>query len=226
MKSEKDLKMLLKFKNAYEITEAKGYAYQKFVEDNPVNLDARKKLELFRAWYSSLSDLISSIFHQKKMFDRSMHQLEEVLDYFGKEVEIPNYIDSTKLNEGISLIRVLRIGRNWEGHPDKINQEDYKLLADNLDNQVLMKGFYLIHQLLSSEMKSLDKEEIRVMIATSYELKSSIREIQNMLIQVKPYLETQEEYTPELRDNLEKYIEFVPNKDNVCFVDEDINQNK
>ena len=60
-----------------------------------------------------------------------MNNLENVIKFFDTDVVIPDYIDKSKLTQGVSLKTVLRIGRNWKEHPDKINQEEYKLLTDH-----------------------------------------------------------------------------------------------
>lgn len=220
LKSDNNLKILLRLKNAYNVAEKNGFAYQQFTKENSICLDVRKQLELFRMWYCSLSDLVNSLYQAKQAFDNSLNNLENVIKFFDTDVVIPDYIDKSKLTQGVSLKTVLRIGRNWKEHPDKINQEDYKLLADHLDNQVLVRGLYLIQKLLVSEFESLDREERRIMLATSSELKSEIRAIQNLWNQIKPFLETKDEFTPELRKSLDEFMEFTPNKDNVILVDD------
>lgn len=222
MKSDRNLKILLRLKDAYNAAEKNAFDYHQFTKENPICLDARKQLKLFRMWYCSLSDLVNSLYQEKQVFDNSLNKLDDVIKYFDMDVIIPDYIDRSKLTQGISLKTVLRIGRNWKDHPDKINQEEYKLLADHLDNQVLLKGLFLIQQLLSSEFKSLDKEEKRIMLATSSELKSSLKAIQNTVNQIKPFLESKKEFTPELRKSLDEFMEFIPNKDNVILVDDEI----
>ena len=181
MKTKKELQILFKIRKETNKLKEMCYKYQQYLEDNPVIINSKEKLEKLRECETKLANIIIAILDSQSTFSKCNTQWNELKEYANKIVEVPRKLKrySSEDVEGIAIIDVLRRARNWEEHPQKTNQILYRFMADELDFQILLELTYRADILSLYEMQALDQEEFRVMISNSESLHSQIYTLQN-----------------------------------------------
>ena len=214
MKPEKKLKILHNIKKACDEMVECGYNYQEYETAHPIAFDIKEKQKIFQIWYSSVSDVLESIMVSKGIFSNHIDLWNDIQTFTENKVIPPTNLQF-QITDKLSLRDVIRIARNHKAHPDKINQENYLLLAEYIPHQTLMQLAYKMSILVLSEIKSLSIREKEIMIGESLETKRRIIAMQETLRKFIPVLEATEHFTPEMKENFYNFLSFIPSKENV-----------
>ncbi len=202
------------------------YKYQQYLEDNPVIINSKEKLEKLRECETKLANIIIAILDSQSTFSKCNTQWNELKEYANKIVEVPRKLKrySSEDVEGIAIIDVLRRARNWEEHPQKTNQILYRFMADEFDFQILLELTYRADILSLYEMQALDQEEFRVMISNSESLHSQIYTLQNELGKIKEAILQNENISDEQKKNFRDFLDFMPDDENIMLSDNDVEE--
>ncbi len=226
MKTKKELQILFKIRKETNKLKEMCYKYQQYLEDNPVIINSKEKLEKLRECETKLANIIIAILDSQSTFSKCNTQWNDLKEYANKIVEVPRKLKrySSEDVEGIAIIDVLRRARNWEEHPQKTNQILYRFMADELDFQILLELTYRADILSLYEMQALDQEEFRVMISNSESLHSQIYTLQNELGKIKEEILQNENISDEQKKNFCDFLDFMPDDENIMLSDNDVEE--
>lgn len=223
MRTIKELQPLLNIIYAAKNTRERGFAYFDYDNKAAVSIDIHKKQKLVREWVTDLANLIDAICNSESSFQNYEVVWRSFIDFVSYPVEIPAaQKDSFEGSDDVSLKRVLRIARNFDEHPEKIEQAKYALLADTISPQLLMEATLFATGLASNEWRSLSHEEQQLCIAESLETKRQIMGLQREINEkVIPVLKTKGiEESPAFRV-LQEFLNFEPKAGNVILNEAD-----
>ena len=226
MKTKKELRILSKIRKEINKLKEMCYAYQQYLEENPIIFNSKEKLDKLRECETKLANIIIAILKSQSAFSKSDIQWNDLKEYANKKVDVPQRLKrySGEDIESIAIIDVLRRERHWEEHPEKTDQILYRFMADELDFQILLGLTYRADVLSLHEIQTLDEEEFRTMISNSESLHSCIYALQNELDKIKDEILQNENITKEQKKNFFDFLEFMPNDNNIVLLDNDIEE--
>lgn len=214
MKQEKDLKVLMKLKQACNEAYNRGNEYIILVEKEPLSFNVATKTFKLAEWQTSLANLVDAILKSKEVFTYA-ETLWNELNSFSDQKIAPSLDLNFEEKADLRLIRVIKIARNYYEHSEKYNQTNYVLLADNIPIDILVELFNKAFKIISTEINSLSIREKEIMLGESLEIKRQVKELQKTLKNFLPLLEKHENYSSEMEKQMNSFLEFVPNKDNI-----------
>lgn len=220
MRTSKELQSLLGLFHACEDAIEACNQLQEYEKKHEMNFDSKERFKVFSGCYIKVSNILTSIKKNTKLFISSPAELESVLRYIAIPVTVPNSMQSSFTSASdLSLEHVLRIARNYLEHPEKNDQLQYFLLADTISQETIFQSLFYAVILVKKEMSCLSQEERRIMFAQSADL---YRFVQNAKLQFKkvlPELQKDNRFTPEMRNMIDQFIDYTPSSENVQFDD-------
>lgn len=218
MKSDNELVKLNRIKLACEDAALHAQAYLEYQNLHPISFDIKEKQRLFQQWYAALSDIISSVLESKNVFSSDNSLLNETVDFLMQPIKVPDSLSHYQFDEPPCLSRVLREARNFKAHPQKTGKEKFLFLADTISNDLLIQAFKKIIILVNSELNTLSTKELSTMLALTPEVQRQIAGVQDLLRKFLPVLAADSRTTPEQLKQIDNFLHFTPNKNNVIIV--------
>lgn len=221
LKTKKQLQILHKIRK--EVVKLKQMCdkYQQYLADNLIIINSKEKLEKLRECETKLANITLAILDSKSTFSEGRDLWNDLKDYSNKKINVPTKLKrySKKEIEDVTIIDVLRRSRNWEEHPQKTNQILYRLMADELDFQILLELLYKVDKLSAYEINALSEEELRLMLVNSESLHSQIYTLQNEFDKIKGDILKREDITDQQKKIFQDFLNFIPKEENIVLLD-------
>lgn len=219
MKTDKQLMKLIRIIEKAKEAEYAGNIYSDYLKANFMSLDSKTNLNKLRDFESKLSNVLGAILDSKDIFDNS----EQDWNIIMMEAQQKYSVKHEGCTKNEELQKILRIARNWEEHPDKVNQIAYRYAADRVDPYVLFNLLGGIGVLLNKETKNLSDDELQRMVANSEALHSRIYFIQSSMGKIKDIILNNAEISSEIKKTFSDFLDFEPNQGNVILDDDEFN---
>ena len=179
----------------------------------------------FENWFCALSNCMTGMCNAKTVFSNSQDRWEEFQCFIKAPLEVVPYC-RIPIPENATLERVVKTARNRVVHPDKINQEELALLIHYVPQKNLLQLSLMMRRILAKELESLSEEEFDLMVAESFELKRRIAQVQISTQMALSELDNSIVFTPQMQKQIDGFMNFIPNAENVRFEHKNKNTEK
>ena len=220
MRKEKELRTLSRLISSAKDTENALKDFIDFQNKNLITIDTTKKLSLLRNFESKLFNTLSAIKKKRDIF-KNQELYDKLSDYIDKINFFSDRTNTKIENEKCSLFILLKKARDWEEHSEKLDEEKYRHMADDIDIKFLVVTFNLVSKLLNSEIESLSQDELKTLITNSEKFKSKIGMLQKEFEPITDLVLNNERVSQGMKKIFSDFLDFKISKDNIHIINDD-----